>query len=109
MQTVRRHDRTLHIRLYLTSDDIFNAIIAIKIVVITNRCDSVVDLVGADRPDQARRPSACGRKLATTRWWLRAINTTPTTPFIAKSKTSLQATLKILNTPPSVINHNCDL
>ena len=92
-------------------------IIVVDITVITYHCDLVVDLAGANRSNQARGPSARGRKLATTRRWLVAINTTPTTPsmasklpqlsFIAKSKTSLQATLK---KPQNCSKcYNCDL
>jgi hypothetical protein len=43
-RTVRRHEWIVRVRLYLTSDDTFNVIIA----VITNHCDSVADLAGAD-------------------------------------------------------------
>jgi hypothetical protein len=53
--------------------------IAVDIVVTTDRCDFSRWCAGADRPDQGREPSAVGRKGATTRTWLGAINTTPTT------------------------------
>jgi hypothetical protein len=69
---IRRHDWTVHNRLYLTSDNTFNAIIAI----VTNCCNPVIDLTGADRLDQKRGPSAYGRKVATARRWLEAMYTT---------------------------------
>jgi hypothetical protein len=53
--------------------------IAIDIAVSADRCDFSRWCAGADRPDQGRGPSAVGRKGATARKWLRAINTTPTT------------------------------
>jgi hypothetical protein len=53
--------------------------IAVDIAVTADRCDFSRWCAGADRPDQGRGPSAVGRKEATARKWLRAINTTPTT------------------------------
>jgi hypothetical protein len=53
--------------------------IAVGIAVTADRCDFSRWCAGADRPDQGRGPSAVGRKGATTRKWLGAINTTPTT------------------------------
>jgi hypothetical protein len=53
--------------------------IAVDIVVTANRCDFSRWCSRADRPDQGRGPSADGRKGATARKWLGAINTTPTT------------------------------
>jgi hypothetical protein len=101
------------VRLYRASDDAFNAIMVVDIAVITDCCYSTIDLVGEDRPDQTHGSSAYGRKLAMARWWLVAINITPTTPsmaskltqlsFIVKSETSLQATVKSLKTPLSGI------
>ncbi len=84
MRTVQRHDQTIRVRLYLTSDDAFNAIIAVDIAVITDRCDLAVDLAGLDRSDQECGPSAFGRKWTTARRWLVAVNTTPTTPMASK-------------------------
>jgi hypothetical protein len=49
------------------------------IAVTADRCDFSHWCAGPDRPDQRRGPSAVGRKGATTRKWLVAINTTPTT------------------------------
>jgi hypothetical protein len=49
------------------------------IAVTADRCDFSHWYAGADRPDQGRGPSAVGRKEATARKWLGAINTTPTT------------------------------
>jgi hypothetical protein len=107
------------VRLYRASDDTFNAIMVVDIAVITDRCYSTIDLAGEDRPDQTQGPSAYGRKLAMARWWLVAINITPTTPsmaskltqfsFIVKSETSLQATIKSLKTPLSAIIMICNL
>jgi hypothetical protein len=77
MWTVWRHDRTVCVRLYLISDDTFNVIIDVDIAVVTYRCDPVVDLAGANCPDQEHGPSAHGRKVLTARKWLIAINTTP--------------------------------
>jgi hypothetical protein len=53
--------------------------IAVDIAVIADRCDFSRWCAGADRSDHGRGPSAVGRKGATARKWLRAINTTPTT------------------------------
>jgi hypothetical protein len=53
--------------------------IAVDIAVTADRCDFSRWCAGADRPDQGRGPSAVDRKGATTRKWLGAINTTPTT------------------------------
>jgi hypothetical protein len=53
--------------------------IAVDIDVTADRCDFSHWCAGADRPDQGRGPSAVGRKGATARKWLGAINTTPTT------------------------------
>jgi hypothetical protein len=53
--------------------------IAIDIAVTADRCDFSRWCAGADRPYQWHGPSAVGRKGATTRKWLGAINTTPTT------------------------------
>lgn len=49
--SIWRHDRTVRIILYLASNDTFNASIAIDITVTTDRCDPVVDLARADRPN----------------------------------------------------------
>jgi hypothetical protein len=49
------------------------------IAVTADRCDCSRWCAGADCPDQGREPSVVDRKEATTRKWLRAINTTPTT------------------------------
>jgi hypothetical protein len=54
-------------------------IIAVDIAVTADHYDCSHWCAGADRPDQERGPSAVGRKGATTRKWLGAINTTPTT------------------------------
>jgi hypothetical protein len=43
MRTIWRHDRTIRVRLYLTSDNTFNAIIAIDIAVVTDHCDPTID------------------------------------------------------------------
>jgi hypothetical protein len=50
-QIVRRHDRTVHVKLYLTSDDTFNAIIVVDIAVVTDYCDSTIDFIGVDHPN----------------------------------------------------------
>jgi hypothetical protein len=79
LQTVRGA-RLDHLRLPLS--DIWRHIkcyIVVDIAVIADRCDFSRWCARADRPDQGRRPSAVGRKGATTRKWLGAINTTPTT------------------------------
>jgi hypothetical protein len=52
--------------------------IAVDIAVTVDRSDFSHWCAGADRPDQKRGPSAVGRKRASARKWLRAINTTPT-------------------------------
>jgi hypothetical protein len=65
----------------MTSDDTFNATIVVGIAIVTNRCDSAVDLVGVNHPEQDHGLSSCGRKVVTARWWWSAINTTPITPF----------------------------
>jgi hypothetical protein len=72
------HDRTIRDYLYLTSDDALNAIV-VDMSVTADRCDFSHWCAGEDRPDEGRGPSAVGRKGATTRKWLGAINTTPTT------------------------------
>jgi hypothetical protein len=56
-------------------------IIAFDIAVTINCCDPVVDLVGVDCTNQRRGPFTCRRKVATTRRWLVAINSTPATPL----------------------------
>jgi hypothetical protein len=81
------HKQTICNRLYLTYDVALNVIIVIDISVITDRCDPVVDHTGADHPGQYHEPFACGRTIVTTRRWLVAINTIPTTPSM-KSKIS---------------------
>jgi hypothetical protein len=53
--------------------------IAVDIAVTADRCDFSRWCAGADRPDQGCGPPAVGRKGATARKWLGAINTTPTT------------------------------
>jgi hypothetical protein len=62
-------DNWRHIKCYIVVD----------IVVTAERCDFSRWCAGADRPDQGHGPSAVGRKEATGRKWLGAINTTPTT------------------------------
>jgi hypothetical protein len=79
--TVRRHDRTIRVKLYLTFDDTFNAIIAVDAINIIDRSKSSCWWAGAGRPDQERGPSALSGTRATTRRWLVVINTTPTIPF----------------------------
>jgi hypothetical protein len=49
--------------LYLTSNDTFNALIAIT----ADRCNSSCWCAGVDHPGQERGPSTCGKKLATIR------------------------------------------
>jgi hypothetical protein len=91
--------------LYLTSDDAFNALVAIDIGVMANRCDFSRWCAVAACPNQGRGPSAVGRMEATTRKWLVAINTTPTTSiqsiqtfhsltFNTRASTSSQDTFK---------------
>jgi hypothetical protein len=91
--------------LYMTSDDTFNALIAVDIVVTTDRCKSSCWYTVAGRPEEGRGPSACGKKLATARKWLVAINTISTTsihciqashsfPFNTRASTSSQDTFK---------------
>jgi hypothetical protein len=53
--------------------------IAIDIAVTADRCDFSHWCAGVDYLDQGRRPSTVGKKEATTRKWLEAINTSPTT------------------------------
>jgi hypothetical protein len=83
--------------IYLTSDGTFNAFIVVDTTITVDRCDF--------------NRAALGRKEATTRKWLVAINTTATTPihFIQASRsftfntrafTSSQDTFKA---SPSVI------
>jgi hypothetical protein len=90
--------------------------IVIDIDVIADRCDFNRWCEGADRPDQGRGPSAVGRKGATARKWLEAINATPTTSihfiqashslsFNARAFTSTKDTFKLPNLSKF---HNCD-
>jgi hypothetical protein len=65
-----------------TSDDAFNAIIVVDIAVTADHCKSNCLCAGVDHPGEGRGLSACGRKLATTRKWLVAINTIPTTSIL---------------------------
>ena len=55
--------------------------IAVDIAVTADRYDFSRWCAGEPRPDQRRGPSAVGRKGATTRKWLGAINTTQPPPF----------------------------
>jgi hypothetical protein len=48
--------------LYLTSNDVFNALIAVDIAIIAECCDSSRWYAGADRPAHGCGPSTCGRK-----------------------------------------------
>jgi hypothetical protein len=98
-------------RPWLPLSDIWRCIkcyIAIDIAVTANRCDFSRWCAGADRPDQERGPSAVGRKGATARKWLEAINTTPTTSihftqafqsstFNTRASNSFQDTIKASN------------
>jgi hypothetical protein len=59
--------------------------IAIDIAVTADCCDFSRWCVETDRPDQGHKPSAVGRKGATTRKWLVAINTTQPSPFVGVS------------------------
>ena len=95
-----------HLRqLYLTSNNIFNTIIAVDIAVVADRCKFSRWYAGSDRPDVQRGWSTCGRMKTTTMWWLRAINTTPTTSIqytqafhsftlSTRARTSLKYTFK---------------
>jgi hypothetical protein len=65
--------------LYLTSNDAFNALVAVDIAVTVDHCNFSRWCAGADRPDQGHGLSTVGRKEAMARKWLVAINTTPTT------------------------------
>jgi hypothetical protein len=82
--------------------------IAVDIAVTADRCDFSHWCVGADLPDQGRGASAVGRKGATARKWLGAINTTPTTSihltqvfqsstFNTRASNPLQDTIKASN------------
>jgi hypothetical protein len=53
--------------------------IAVDIAATVDRCDFSRWCAGADRPVQEHGPSAVNRIGATTKKWLEAINTTPTT------------------------------
>jgi hypothetical protein len=63
--------QTIHRALYLTSGDIFNALI----VVANNRCNLSIDLVGADCPVRIRGLSASAQNTVMAIGWLKAINT----------------------------------
>jgi hypothetical protein len=78
------------------------------IAVTVDLCDFSRWCAGADRPNQGRGPSAVGRKGATARKWLGAINTTPTTSihfiqafqsftFNTRASNSFQDTIKASN------------
>jgi hypothetical protein len=82
--------------------------IAVDIAITADRCVFSRWCVGPDRPDHGRGPSAVSRKGATTRKWLEAINTTPTTSihfiqafhyftFNTRASNPLQDTLKAFN------------
>jgi hypothetical protein len=82
--------------------------IVVDIAVTADRCDFSRWCAGADRPDQGRGPSAVGRNEATTRKWLGAINTTPTTSihftqafqsftFNTRASNPFQDTIKAFN------------
>jgi hypothetical protein len=82
--------------------------IAVDIAVIVDRCDFSRWCAGADRPDQGHGPSAVGRKGATVRKWLGAINITPITSiqytqafqpftFNTRDSNSFQDTIKASN------------
>jgi hypothetical protein len=102
--------------LYLTSENTFNALTVVDTAATADRCDCSRWYAAVDHPGQERGPSACGRKLETTRKWLVAINTTPTafihhiqafhsSTFNTRASTSLQDTFKA---PISSKCHNCD-
>jgi hypothetical protein len=67
--TIALSDIWQRIKSYITAD----------IAVTADRCDFSRWCAGANSPDQGHGPSAVGRIGATTRKWLEAINTTPTT------------------------------
>jgi hypothetical protein len=108
-QTIWKHDRTVRVKLYLASDDVFNAMIT----VIIDRCDLAVDLVGVDRLDQERGLATVGKIEAMARRWLFAINATQPPPsrapklpqliFIAKRNYFTPSALKASKSSPSSI------
>jgi hypothetical protein len=70
--------------------------VAVDIAVTADRCGCSRWCVGADRPDQGRGPSAVGRKGATTRKWLGAINTTQPPPFTTLKHSNLSHSIQEL-------------